>query len=74
MHRRHFLGTLIAGAGAGAVPAVRAQPPFPSRPIRMLVGFAPGGATDVAFRVLAQNAAGILKQPVIVETSRARAW
>ncbi|AZG09987.1 tripartite tricarboxylate transporter substrate binding protein [Pigmentiphaga sp. H8] len=67
MHRRHFLGTMIAAAGAGAAPVARAQSGFPSRPIRMLVGFAPGGATDVAFRVLAQNAAAILKQPVVVE-------
>ncbi|VCU69270.1 Tripartite tricarboxylate transporter family receptor [Pigmentiphaga humi] len=68
MHRRHFLGTLAAGAGASVLSPVHAQPSgFPSRPIRMLVGFAPGGATDVAFRVLAQNAAGILKQPVVVE-------
>ncbi len=37
------------------------------RPIKFLVGFAPGGSTDTVARVLADNMARILKQPVIVE-------
>ncbi len=67
MQRRTFLGQAIAVGAATASPSVLAQAPFPSRPIRMLVGFAPGGATDVAFRVLAQNASELLGQTVIVE-------
>ncbi|MCK9508784.1 MAG: tripartite tricarboxylate transporter substrate binding protein [Pigmentiphaga sp.] len=67
MQRRHFLGGMLATAGAGVAPAAWARSTFPNRPIRMMVGFAPGGATDVAFRVLAQNAAEIIKHPVVVE-------
>lgn len=44
-----------------------AQAPFPNRPIRIIVGFAPGGNTDVVTRVLAARMQDILGQPVLVE-------
>ncbi|MFC3124212.1 Bug family tripartite tricarboxylate transporter substrate binding protein [Pseudoroseomonas globiformis] len=51
-----------------ARPAVlRAAEAFPSRPVTMVVPFPPGGATDVAARILAEKMAPLLKQPVIVE-------
>jgi tripartite-type tricarboxylate transporter receptor subunit TctC len=40
---------------------------FPDRPIRIIVGFQPGGAPDVAARILARQLAGALGQPVVVE-------
>jgi tripartite-type tricarboxylate transporter receptor subunit TctC len=40
---------------------------YPSRPLRLLVGQAPGGQSDVLGRVVAQRFAEILKQPVVVE-------
>ena len=40
---------------------------FPSRPIKLLVGFAAGGPLDVFTRVLAQEMAGVIGQPVVVE-------
>ena len=39
----------------------------PTRPIRVIVPFAPGGATDVVARVVADTAAGILGQPLVIE-------
>src|SRR5215471_8262790 len=40
---------------------------YPSRPIRLIVGFTPGTATDLAARILANGAEGLLGQKMIVE-------
>ena len=40
---------------------------FPSRPIRLVVPYPPGGASDVTARILAERMSGILGQPVVVE-------
>ena len=53
---------LIGAAGDRAV----AQS-YPDRPIRLLVGFGPGGATDITFRKLADLASKQLGQPIIIE-------
>ena len=55
-----LLGALFA-AGAAA------QGAFPSRPITMVVGFAPGGGTDTAARIIAKAASEALGQPVVVD-------
>jgi tripartite-type tricarboxylate transporter receptor subunit TctC len=64
--RRRLLGALALGAAvAPAVPAVAQT--FPDRPIRIVVPFAPGGATDVGARVLAEALTAVSPQPVLVE-------
>ena len=40
---------------------------LPSRPLHMLVGFAPGGANDILARIVAQQLAASLGQPVVVD-------
>ena len=42
-------------------------PDFPARPIRAIVGFVPGGATDIMARQLGQKLSESLGQPVIVD-------
>ena len=63
--------TLIqAGAAALAVPAVSsswAQTPWPSGPVRIIVGFPPGGGTDALARVVGQKLTPMWGQQVIVE-------
>ena len=41
--------------------------PYPTKPIKILVGFAPGGGTDVVARLLAQKMQESMGQPVVVE-------
>ena len=50
---------LIAGS-------VHAQD-FPSKPVRMVVGFPPGGGTDVVARILSPRMSELLGQPIVIE-------
>jgi tripartite-type tricarboxylate transporter receptor subunit TctC len=63
--------TLIQAAGAATatlgLPAL-AQAPWPSGPVRIIVGFPPGGGTDALARVLSAKLTEMWKQQVIVET------
>lgn len=63
VHRR----SVLAGALALAAPWGRAQPAFPSRPVRLLVGYAAGGGVDAMARMLSARLPEILGQPVVVE-------
>jgi len=65
--RRQFLRL---AAGVAALPAVsriaRAQT-YPSRPVRLIVGYAPGGGTDITARLIGQWLSERLGQPFIIE-------
>jgi tripartite-type tricarboxylate transporter receptor subunit TctC len=51
-----------------AVPVcVHAQDAWPSKPIRIIVPFAPGGTSDILARVLSERLAGVLKQSIVVD-------
>ena len=54
-------------AGAVATPALAADAAYPSRPVRMIVPFAPGGPTDVISRVIAQKLTEAWGQQVVVD-------
>lgn len=58
---------LLAAAGATFVSPGRAQPRFPSRPVRMIVAYPPGQAADFAARLLAQRLQEVWGQSVVVE-------
>jgi len=51
----------------GLIGQAGAQSNYPSRPIKMLVGFAAGGGTDVAARIVAQKMSELLGQSVVVD-------
>jgi tripartite-type tricarboxylate transporter receptor subunit TctC len=57
----------IAALAALSFTAAFAADPYPTRPIRMIVGFAPGGGTDLTARPVAQKLSELLGQQVLVE-------
>jgi tripartite-type tricarboxylate transporter receptor subunit TctC len=58
---------LLLGGAALAVAAIAGAENYPARPIRVFVPIPPGGAPDIAARVIGQHLSEILKQPVVVE-------
>jgi tripartite-type tricarboxylate transporter receptor subunit TctC len=67
IRRRQFLNLAAAAAAlAAAAPAAPAQD-YPTRPVRILVGFPAGGTTDIGARLIAQALSERLGQQFIVE-------
>lgn len=55
------------GAALAAWPTARAQADYPSKPIKLVVPFPPGGTSDVMGRLMADELTRLLRQPVVVE-------
>jgi tripartite-type tricarboxylate transporter receptor subunit TctC len=66
MQRRTFISSMAAGAASVAVPMARAQS-LPTQTVRIIVGFAPGGGTDLLARVIGQKLQEMWKTTVVVE-------
>ncbi|WP_426956229.1 Bug family tripartite tricarboxylate transporter substrate binding protein [Muricoccus radiodurans] len=66
MKRRDFLAGIAGSATLLAMPAL-AQGPYPNRPIRMIVPYTPGAATDAMARLAAQKIGEKLGVSVVVE-------
>jgi len=66
-NRRRFTALLGSGLAACATGALAQAPAWPSRTITLVVGFPPGGVTDVMARMVAQGLSEELGQPVVVD-------
>ncbi|MFW7346223.1 MAG: Bug family tripartite tricarboxylate transporter substrate binding protein [Pigmentiphaga sp.] len=69
MPPRFLLAAAISAASfLVAAPTLAADSAFPSQPVSLVVGFSPGGGSDVIARRLAQELTGTLGQPMIVDS------
>jgi tripartite-type tricarboxylate transporter receptor subunit TctC len=62
-----LLSAVIAATLPGAARAQGAAEAYPARPVRVIVGLAPGGATDIQTRLFAQKLSDSLGRPFVVE-------
>src|SRR5215212_6146676 len=61
------IAVLILAASASVAPAQSQTQSYPTRPIRLIVGYPPGGAVDLIARLYGQGLSVRLGQPVVIE-------
>jgi len=64
---KRAISTAVACLAIAGGTVAHAQDDYPSKPVRIVVPFAPGGSTDVVARILAEKLALELKQPFVVD-------
>jgi tripartite-type tricarboxylate transporter receptor subunit TctC len=68
VERRSLLALAAAGLSAPALPRpALAQAPWPTRPVRLLVGWPPGGSVDTIARILQPRLQEVLGQPIVID-------
>jgi tripartite-type tricarboxylate transporter receptor subunit TctC len=65
--RRKFLHLAAGAAALTAAPRIASAQAYPTRPVHLLVGFAPGGAADIVARLIGQQLSERLGQQFVVE-------
>src|ERR1700759_1943681 len=67
MRRRHFLQIAGSAALLPVLPRLAQADPYPSRPVRIVAGFAAGGGVDITARLIGQWLGDRLGQPFVTE-------
>jgi tripartite-type tricarboxylate transporter receptor subunit TctC len=67
IHRRTFLQIIAGPPTLTALPLIARADTWPSRPLHLIVGFAPGGSTDIVARLIGQWLQDRLGQAVVIE-------
>jgi len=67
VQRRQFLRLAASASALMVMPPVANAQAYPSRPVQLLVGFAPGGGTDVMARLLQPGLSERLGQQIVIE-------
>jgi tripartite-type tricarboxylate transporter receptor subunit TctC len=67
MERRTVLAACVAALAVVVTPGAGAQAPYPNRPIRIVVPFPPGGATDILARAAGQKMTEAWGQSVVID-------
>ena len=68
--KRNWMGQLLAltvGLTGLVGTGAQAQSDYPSKPVKIIVAFPPGGTSDVMARMVADEMGKLLKQPFLVE-------
>src|SRR3954452_13762077 len=66
-HRRKFLHLAAGAAALPVLPRIARAQAYPVRPVRIIVGFAAGGTSDITARLIAQSLSERLGQQFVVE-------
>ena len=67
LHRRKFLHLAAGAAALPVVPRIARAQAYPARPVRIVAGFAAGGAVDIVARLMGQWLSDRLGQQFIIE-------